>query len=87
MLNEMSMVVIITKDLSDNDDMSMPYKRTYAQDNALSQMCYMCKMYPVQTFSTLLWVVIAAESIRKLYVAYNNIFRLLAMNLEIVMSV
>ena len=77
---------VITDDLKDDNDITRQYKRIYAQGNALIRKCYMCsdhvKCTPFRSFCTSLctcqlWCNYKSESIRKLYVAYNNVFRLL----------
>ena len=77
---------IITEDLCDNDDISGQYKIIYAQGNALIQKFYMCtesvkctlfKSYCTSLYTCQLWCCYRAESMRKLCVAYNNVFRFL----------
>ena len=77
---------IITEDLCDNDDISRQYKRISAQGNALIRKVYMCtesvkctlfKSYLTSLYACQLWCCYRAESMRKLCVAYNNVFRLL----------
>ena len=74
------------KRLCDNDDISRQYKRIYAQGNALIRKFYMCtesvkctlfKSCCTSLYTCQLWCCYRAESMRKLCVAYNNVFRFL----------
>ena len=76
----------ISDDLSDDDDMARQYRQIYAQGNALLKKCFMCtesvKITLFRTFCTSLytcelWWNYRSESLRKLCVAYNNVFRFL----------
>ena len=74
----------MTDDLKDDNDIARQYKIIYAQGNALIRKFYMCsdhlKCNLFRSFCTSLcqlWCNYKSESIRKLYVAYNNVFRLL----------
>ena len=78
---------IITEDLCDNDDMSRQYKIIYAQGNALIRKFYVCtesvkctllKSYCTPLYTCQLWFCYRAESMQKLCVAYNNVFRFLS---------
>ena len=62
------------------------YKRIYAQGNALIRKFYMCsdhvkctlfRSFCTSLYTCQLWCNSKSESIRKLYVTYNNVFRLL----------
>ena len=76
---------VLTEDLSNDDDMARQYNRIYAQSNALIRKYYMCtedvkctrKSYCISLYTCQLWYNYKSESIRKLCVAYNNVFRLL----------
>ena len=77
---------VINDDLKDDNDIARQYKRMHAQGNALIRKFYMCsdhvKCTLFRSFCTLLytcqlWCNYKSESIRTLYVAYNNVFRLL----------
>ena len=66
--------------------MARQYKRIYAQGNALIRKFYICtedvnctmfKSYCTSLYTCQLWYNYKSESIRKLCVAYNNVFRLL----------
>ena len=72
--------------LSDDDDMTTQYRQIYAQGNALLRKCFMCAEYVrINLFRTCctslytceLWWNYRSESLRKLCVAYNNVFRCL----------
>ena len=76
----------ISDDLSDDDDMARQYRQIYAQGNALLRNFFMCtesvKITLFRSFCTSLhtcelWWNYRSESLRKLCVAYNNVFRLL----------
>ena len=75
-----------SEDLSDDDDMARQFKRIYAQGNVLIRKVYMCtenvkcalfKSYCTSLYTCQLCYNYKSESIRKLCVAYNNVFRLL----------
>ena len=77
---------VITDDLKDDSDIARQYKRIYAQGNALIRKFYMCsehvkctlfRSFCTSLYTCQLWCNYKSESIRKLYVAYNNVFRLL----------
>ena len=66
--------------------MARQYKKIYAQGNALIRKFYMCsesvnttlfRSYCTSLYTCQLWWNHKAESLRKLCVAYNNVFRLL----------
>ena len=72
---------VITDDLKDDNDIARQYKRIYAQGNALIRKFYMCSDHVKCTlfrslctslYTCQLWCNHKSESIRKLYVAYNN---------------
>ena len=74
-----------------DDDMARQYKRIYAQSNALIKKFYMCtedvkcalfKSYCTSLYTCQLWYNYKSESIRKLCVGYNNVFRLLCNELK-----
>ena len=77
---------VITDDLKGDNDIASQYKRIDGQGNALIRKLYMysdhvkCTLF--RSFCTSLYTCqllcnYKSESIRKLYVAYNNMFRLL----------
>ena len=77
---------VITDDLKDDSDIARQYKIIYAQGNALIRKFYMCsehvkctlfRSFCTSLYTCQLWCNYKSESIRKLYVAYNNVFRLL----------
>ena len=77
---------IICNDMSDDDDMMRQRRQLYAQGNALSRRFHMCslevKNVLFRTFCTplytcQLWSRYTARSLHKLYVAYNNAFRMM----------
>ena len=78
---------VLTEVLSDDDDMARQYMRIYAQGNALIRKkfymrtecvkCTLFKSYCTSKYTCQLWYNYKSESIRKLFVAYNNVFRLL----------
>ena len=70
--------------LIDDDDMARQRKQIYAQGNALVRKFYMCtetvrmslfKSYCSSLYTSALWCNYRSESLRKLCVAYNNVFR------------
>ena len=74
----------INDKLSDDDDMTRQRNKIYAQGNALIRKFYMCtenvkialfKSYCTTLYTSTLWYKYRRESLRKLCVAYNNIFR------------
>ena len=74
----------INDELSDDDDMTRQRNKIYAQGNALIRKFYMCtenvkialfKSYCTTLYTSTLWCKYRRESLRKLCVAYNNIFR------------
>ena len=76
--------VCINDELSDDDDMTRQRNKIYAQGNALIRKFYMCtenvkialfKSYCTTLYTSTLWCKYRRESLRKLCVAYNNIFR------------
>ena len=80
---------VITDDLKEDNDIARQYKRIYAQGNVLIRTLYMCSDHVKCTLfrsfcpdcpslnTCQLWCNYKYESIRTLYVAYNNVFRLL----------
>ena len=74
----------INDKLIDDDDMARQRKQIYAQGNALVRKFYMCtetvrislfKSYCSSLYTSSLWCNYRSESLRKLCVAYNNVFR------------
>ena len=70
--------------LIDDDDMARQRKQIYAQGNALVRKFYMCpetvrislfNSYCSSLYTSSLWCNYRSESLRKLCVAYNNVFR------------
>ena len=77
---------IICNDMSDDDDMMRQRRQLYAHGNVLSRRFHMCslevKNVLFRTFCTplytcQLWSRYTARSLHKLYVAYNNAFRMM----------
>ena len=73
----------INDKLIDDDDMARQRKQIYAQGNALVRKFYMCtetvrmslfKSYCSSLYTSALWCNYRSESLRKLCVAYNNVF-------------
>ena len=67
-----------------SDDMTRQGNKVYAQGNALIRKFYMCienvkialfKSYRTTLYTSTMWCKYRRESLRKLCVAYNNIFR------------
>ncbi len=76
----------ISDDLSDDDDMARQYRQIYAQGNALLRNLFMCtasvkitlfRSFCTSLYTCELWWYYMSESLRKLCVAYNNVFRFL----------
>ena len=76
----------ISDDLSDDDDMARQYRQIYAQGNALLRKLFMCtesvkitlfRSFCTSLYTCELWWNYRSESLRKLCVAYNNVFRFL----------
>ena len=74
----------INDTLIDDDDMARQRKQIYAQGNALVRKFYMCtetvrislfKSYCSSLYTSSSWCNYRSESLRKLCVAYNNVFR------------
>ena len=74
----------INDELSDDDDMTRQRNKIYAHGNALIRKFYMCtenvkialfKSYCTTIYTSTLWCKYRRESLQKLCVAYNNIFR------------
>ena len=74
----------INDELSDDDDTTRQRNKIYAQGNALIRKFYMCtenvkialfKSYCTTLYTSTLWCKYRRESLPKLCVAYNNIFR------------
>ena len=77
---------VITDDLKDDNDIARQYKIIYAHGNALIRKFYMCsdhvkctlfRSFCTSLYTCQLWCNYKSLSIRKVYVAYNNVFRLL----------
>ena len=77
---------VITNDLKGDNDIVKRYKIIYAQGNALIRTFHMCsdhvnctlfRSFCTSLYTCQLWCNYKSKSIRKLYVAYNNVFRLL----------
>ena len=73
----------ISDDLSDDDDMARQYRQIYVQGNALLRKCFMCtesvkitlfRSFCTSLYTCELWCQYRSESLRKLCVAYNNVF-------------
>ena len=78
--------IICNDNMSDDDDMMRQRRQLYAQGNVLSRRFHMCslevKNVLFRTFCTplytcQLWSRYTARSLHKLYVAYNNAFRMM----------
>ena len=76
----------ISDDLSDDDNMARQYRQIYAQGNALLRNNCMCtesvkitlfRSFCTSLYTCELWWQYRSESLRKLCVAYNNVFRFL----------
>ena len=76
----------ISDDLSDDDDMARQYRQIYSQGNALLRKFFMCtesvkitlfRSCCTSLYTCELWWQYRSESLRKLCVAYNNVFRFL----------
>ena len=76
----------ISDDLSDDDDMARQYRQIYAQGNALLRNFFMCtesvkitlfRSFCTSLYTCELWCQYRSESLRKLCVAYNDVFRCL----------
>ena len=74
----------LNDELSDDDDMTRQRSKVYAQGNALIRKFDRCtenikialfKSYCTTLYSSTMWRKYPRESLRKLCVAYNNIFR------------
>ena len=79
---------MLSADMKDDLDIMMQCRQLYAQGNALVRRFHMCSDYVKLTifrsycsslYSSQLWWKYKVNSIRKLYVAYNNAFRMLFM--------
>ena len=77
---------LIRDNLSDDDDMARQYRQIYAQGNALLRKFVMCtesvkitlfRSFCTSLYTCELWWNYRSESLRKLCVAYNNVFRFL----------
>ena len=71
-------------DARDDDDMARQYRQSYAQGNALLRKFFMCtesvkitlfRSFCTSLYTCELWCQYRSESLRKLCVAYNNVFR------------
>ena len=74
----------ISDDLSDDEDMARQYRQMYAQGSALLRKLFMCtesvkitlfRSFCTRLYTCELWLNYRYESLRKLCVAYNNVFR------------
>ena len=74
----------INDELSDDDDMTRQRNKIYAHWNALIRKFYVCtedvkialfKSFCTTLYTSTLWCKYRRESLRRLCVAYNNIFR------------
>ena len=77
---------MLSADMKDDLDIMRKCRQLYAQGNALARRFHMCSDYVKVTifrsycsslYSSQLWWKYKVNSIRKLYVAYNNAFRML----------
>ena len=77
---------IISADMKDDLDIMRQCRQLYAQGNALARRFHMCsdnvkvtlfRSYCSSLYTSQLWWKYRVNSIRKLYVAYNNAFRML----------
>jgi hypothetical protein len=77
---------VLSDDLSDNDDISRQCRMIYAQGNVLMRKFFMCTIdvkrkmfmnYCTPLYTAHLWVSYKKATIKKLYIAYDNIFKLL----------
>ena len=76
---------IICYNLSDDADIARQYKKMSAQGNAVIREFYMCtdsvktclfRSYCLNLYTCQLWTNYKVESLRKMCVAYNNVFQL-----------
>ena len=72
--------------MSDDDDMMRQRRQLYAQGNVLSRRFHMCSLevnnvlfrtFCTPLYTCQLWSRYTARSLHKLYVAYNNAFRMM----------
>ena len=79
---------VISADMKDDLDIMRQCRQLYAQGNALARCFHMCsdnvkvtifRSYCSSLYTSQLWWKYKVNSIRKLYVAYNNAFRMLFM--------
>ena len=79
---------VISADMKDDLDIMRQCRQLYAQGNALARRFHMCSdnvkvaifhSYCSSLYTSQLWWKYKVNSIRKLYVAYNNAFRMLFM--------
>ena len=79
---------VISADMKDDLDIMRQCRQLYAQGNALARRFHMCsdnvkvtifRSYCSSLYTSQLWWKYKVNSIRKLYVAYNNAFRMLFM--------
>ena len=77
---------VISADMKDDLDIMRQCRQLYAQGNALARRFHMCsdnvkvtlfRYYCSSLYTSQLWWKYRVNSIRKLYVAYNNAFRML----------
>ena len=77
---------VISADMKDDLDIMRQCRQLYAQGNALARRFHMCsdnvkvtlfRSYCSSLYNSQLWWKYRVNSIRKLYVAYNNAFRML----------
>ena len=77
---------VISADMKDDLDIMRQCRQLYAQGNALARRFHMCsdnvkvthfRSYSSSLYTSQLWWKYRVNSIRELYVAYNNAFRML----------
>ena len=77
---------VISADMKDDLDIMRQCRQLYAQGNAIARRFHMCsdnvkatlfRSYCSSLYTSQLWWKYRVNSIRKLYVAYNNAFRML----------
>ena len=73
----------LSDDLSGDDDMARQYRQIYAQGNALLSKCFMCtesvkitffRSFCTSLYTCELWWNYRSVSLRKLCVAYSDVF-------------
>ena len=79
---------VISADMKDDLDITRQCRQLYAQGNALARRFHMCsdnvkvtiiRSYCSSLYTSQLWWKYKVNSVRKLYVAYNNAFRMIFM--------